>query len=75
MKIEIIKHYAKDDKDFCEDYYSITVKINGKKVRHYGDYYHDKGKEKAEAFIDGICFWFGEKVEPIVTKNADGITG
>ena len=25
----------------------------------YGDYYHDKGEEKAQAFLDGYCFALG----------------
>jgi hypothetical protein len=52
-KIEIIEHYDKKDKDFSCDYYSVDVKIGGKIVRHYSDAYHDRGLEKAEAFVDG----------------------
>lgn len=33
-----------------------NVYVNDVKAAEYGDYYHDKGSEKAEAFIEGYCF-------------------
>jgi hypothetical protein len=55
-KIKIITHFAKDDPRFLTDYIDVEVFINGKLVRSYSDYYHDKGDEKAEAFVDGVVF-------------------
>lgn len=56
MKLEIIHHYDKEDKDCSCDYWSVDVKVGGRLVRHYSDYYHDKGSERAEAFLDGVMF-------------------
>lgn len=56
LKVEIVKHFNKDDVDFREDYRSVEVFINGKSVRQYGDYYHEKGDICAENFADGLSF-------------------
>lgn len=72
MKIEIIEHYEKNDNQFWGDYLSVEVRINGKRVRHYGDYYHDKGNVRAEAFVDGIAHTHPTTPEIIKTKKADG---
>ena len=63
-KMKIIQHFSLDRiKDFedeqdlisCSEYEFVTVEYDGETLRTYGDYYHDKGCEKAESFIDGWC--------------------
>lgn len=76
MKVEKIKeivvteHYCEDDADCCEDYCSIDIAINGKKVAEYGDSYHDNGQEKVEGFLDALNF-LGCKVDPSHKYIAD----
>lgn len=53
-KIEVVTHYFEDDPNFYGDYAFITIEEDGKVVKTFGDYYHDKGKEKAEGFIAGL---------------------
>lgn len=54
--VEIITHYTLDDWKFEHDYVSVEVFLSGVKLREYGDSYHDKGWEKANAFVDGLQF-------------------
>jgi len=54
LEIKIINHYGTDDPEFEGDYYQIEIFINDELIQTYGDYYHDKGWEKAEGFMDGI---------------------
>ncbi len=62
-EIKVITHYFKEDEDYVGDYDSVEITIDGKTVITYGDYYHDKGGEKAEGFIDGLSYILGKKVE------------
>ena len=62
MKIKKIIHYSEDDPEFSSDYTSIDLYINDKLVYTYGDYYHDKGQEKIEGFIDCIDYMVKEKL-------------
>lgn len=73
LNIEIITHYAEDDEEFNSDYYSIDLMINGKLAATYGDYYHDKGKEKVEGFFDALNY-LGYKMKLTETNVADGQT-
>jgi len=54
MKVKKITHYQKDDEDFIKDFCSVEIFIDGMKTKHYGDWHHDKGEVKAEAYIDAI---------------------
>lgn len=58
IQIKIITHYLVDDPEFEGDYTQIEIFMNmglgHKLVKTYGDYYHDKGDEKAAGFMDGI---------------------
>lgn len=53
-EIAILKHYQKDDKEFSGDYSSIEILFDNKITVIYGDFYHDKGQERSEAFIEGF---------------------
>lgn len=54
MKVEIVTHYDKDDKECSGEYVGVDVIVEGKVVASYQDYYHDKGDLKAEAFVEGL---------------------
>ena len=56
IKIKIIEHFDVSDPKFSGDYREIEILINEKQVALFGDYYHDKGQERAEAFIKGLKF-------------------
>lgn len=71
MYIEVISHYDKNEDEYCTgDYCAVTVKIDDKTCQRYGDYYHDKGEQKAEGFIDGVRY-FNPDVNVIYIKIAD----
>lgn len=53
-KIKVITHFFDDDPDCTGDYSSVTIELNGKIVASYGDYYHSKGRERADGFVDAI---------------------
>lgn len=53
--IKIVTHYSEDDPQFYRDYYCIEVFIDEVKVKHYGDHYHDKGRDKVDGFLDALC--------------------
>ena len=54
MTATLLFHYSTDDPEFQNEYHSVEIFVDGKKVREYGDWYHDKGKEKASAFLEGF---------------------
>lgn len=50
-------YFMEDDEDFSGDYSWIELRRpNGELVVWYGDYYHDKGSEKMDGFLDGVKF-------------------
>lgn len=57
-KIEVIVHYEEDDIQCHGDYTGVDVVIDGEVIKEYSDYYHDKGLEKANAFIEGIVYMY-----------------
>lgn len=54
-KFIIYSIYPRED-DIGGDVWGITLELNGKIITEYGDYYHDKGSEKAKGFIDGYTY-------------------
>ena len=63
MKLKVITHYLKDDKD-CDGDYSFIAILDGKNViAEFGDDYHDRGGEKADGFIKGIEWATKKKVK------------
>lgn len=54
--IKILTRYSKHDPKFMGDYREIEVYINRAKVAQWGDDYHDKGWEKANAWVQGYCY-------------------
>ena len=72
---ELIAEFAHDEsltvKDFLEnedindylcggDYREVSITIDGTEMVRYGDHYHDKGRDKAEGFVDGLTCAYGE---------------
>lgn len=46
------------------DYYSIGVyAMDGTRLAHYGDYYHDKGEDRSEGFVEGLSVAYGRKIK------------
>ncbi len=41
------------EQDFGGEAWGYCVKLDGKVLADFGDYYHDKGFEKSEAYIEG----------------------
>ncbi len=70
--IVMVIHYDTLDTYFACDYLSMEVIIDGKVVRDYGDNLHDRGLEKAEAFIDGFLCGKNKNWTPVTRKVADG---
>jgi len=62
-KIDVIQHYLIDDKDCIGDYCSVEIRINDEIIIEYGDYYFDRGKERADGFLDALEH-LGCKIEP-----------
>ncbi|MFW6282411.1 MAG: hypothetical protein ACOC1O_06485, partial [bacterium] len=71
-------HYAEHDTEFLEDFYSIDLIKDGKIIGHWGDWYHDKGRIKCDAFVEGIKFCledlivYDTEIEIEEEKVADG---
>ena len=42
--------------NFGSDELGVRLWIDGEQIAEFGDYYHDKGSEKAEGFIAGYCY-------------------
>lgn len=58
LPLTIRTHYSTDDPECYGDYHSIDLvdSVSGRVIQSYGDYYHDKGSEKVEGFLDGLRF-------------------
>ena len=56
--IHIVTHYYSDDPLCSGDYAGVSVYLNNEKVTTYGDYYHDKGRERADGFMDAVKILF-----------------
>ena len=69
VDITIVMHYHKEDKDFMSDCGNVDIIVNGLKAKTYGDWYHDKGEEKAQGFIDAFKFIHGEESVFVTNKK------
>lgn len=58
--MKIIDHVNMEYSEDGTDYEYVTVELDGEVIAEYGDYCHDKGMEKAEAFIRG---WYAGRSE------------
>ncbi len=60
--VKVITHYYKDDVNYTGDYDSVEIQINNTPVVLFGDSYHDKGKEKAQGFIEACLYFMPDEV-------------
>jgi len=70
MKAKIAEIFEDED-HVGGDYYGVRVYIEGELKRTYGDYYHDKGREKANAFVEGYAMALGVEAEIESTHELD----
>ena len=56
MKVFIIYSVFPSEDDIDGDYWWIEVVLNDIVLVKFGDYYHDKGSEKAIGFIKGYAY-------------------
>ncbi len=56
MNVFIIYGVYPSVDEFGGDEQEIHLELDGKIIAKYGDYYHDKGSEKARGFIDGYAY-------------------
>ena len=64
LKFKIITHFEVEDEECSGEYTSVEIlDEKGNSIVKYGDYYHDKGRQKAEAFLDGLKFALQEDIE------------
>lgn len=54
-KLKIVLHYDIGNDEFDGDYSAVSVYFGSKLLKRYGDYYHDKGEERAESFCEGYA--------------------
>ncbi len=62
--LTITTHYQRSDNEFGGDYDSVDVCLrigDDRFLFQYGDYYHDKGLEKAQGIIDLVRAIYGKK--------------
>lgn len=68
--------YASDDSEFSGDYESVEIlDPRGVVIAKFGDWYHDKGFEKSEGFIEGVKWTLGNKKLTIVENKMTSNTG
>lgn len=67
-KVEILFCYETEE-EFGGDYNSVEVAFDGKTVASFGDYYHDKGSDRAKAFIQGAEFALGVELPKASIKE------
>lgn len=76
IKIIQIENYDEDDTDCTGDYLSVSLLIlfpDGRKINmQFGDYYHDKGLEKAEAVVESYRLQYPGRIQFSSTRNANG---
>lgn len=75
IRIEVLTHYEQQDIDFDWDYCSIDLKVvrDGMIIfeKSYGDFYHDKSREKVEAIIEFIQTVFDDDIVIVRKQVAD----
>jgi hypothetical protein len=72
MKLTVITHYLEDDPECYGDYDHITIEDeSGDQITSFGDYYHDKGDDKVDAFIEGVEWALKTTIERENVRIAD----
>ena len=71
MNITIKKHFAEEDTECISDYIDIEVFVDDELVYTAGDWYHDKGDEKVEGFIEGYIKRSGFNPDTVMIIEED----
>lgn len=58
-QLKIVTHYFRTDPQFLGDYTSVEIYLDAVKLVEYGDAYHDKGRDKAQGFVDAVTALVG----------------
>jgi hypothetical protein len=66
----IVRHFDNEESDM---YTKVTVEMDGEILQEFGDYYHDKGYEKASAYTLAFFDLFG--TDEVRVSDADRIEG
>ena len=72
--VTVTTHYPQSDKEMDGDYYDVGIDFHrGNDVfyQEYGDSYLDKGREKAEGFVDALKCLYGHKLPVLKIQVAD----
>lgn len=76
MKLIVITHYYAYDIEFIDDYTGISIytdKDMSTPIKTYEDACHDRGREKAQGFIDALeYFEMIDSVEHIQKADYEG---
>ena len=67
--IEIIIHYCKDDPEYCGDYSSMELLIDGDIIAEYADAYHDHSQDKISGWIDCLQWVYGTNHMPKIKRT------
>jgi hypothetical protein len=62
----IVRHFDKNEPDM---YDKVTVEMDGETLHEFGDYYHDKGYEKASAYTLAFFDLFG--TDEVTVRDED----
>jgi hypothetical protein len=71
VRIKTVWHYEKgESKNSFSEFREVDIVVDDKKVASFGDEYHDKGFEKAEAFVEGYVLGRGLKENEYVKSES-----
>lgn len=66
----IVRHF--DPWEAADMYFKVTVEMDGEILHEFGDYYHDKGYEKASAYTLAFYDLFG--TAEVTVKDEDRVS-
>lgn len=52
--LTVTTHYFESDPEFLGDYAEVSISLDGKTLRVFGDACHERGRERAEGFVEGF---------------------
>lgn len=65
----IVRHF---DPEASDMYHKVTVEMDGEVLHEFGDYYYDKGYEKASAYTLAFFDLFG--TDEVAVTDEDRVT-
>jgi len=69
IKFKVVTHYPEDDPSFDTDYCSVDLYRDDELIKQWGDYYHDDGAVKCDAFIEGYTEAVGSQNVTVKRDN------